>query len=241
MNRGEIRTAILDDLSKDSNDTFHTTAVLNRYIDRAVQFTAKYKPWEQTQKAYKIEFTPTGNEEDEYFDYPQNYISDSMYRLAIGDGSIASDVKYKPLVWEEYLDHKEKHAPDTTKVWSDHRRQYFIYPILTSPCTISIWGHEAPAAMTDDADKHPFTDDANIEDAILRLTKALCYEKRLGSYINEARSLRNEAIAILNEAFKVQRRNQSIKKTHEADMWKHINFISLSGNGPTQYGNFNTY
>lgn len=239
MNRGEIRQAILDELSKASTDTFHTTAILNRFIQRAVDWASKYKPWEQTQTSYK--FTPTlaDDETDEYFNYPENFYTDSIYRLAVGTGTIASDERYKPLTFEEYLDHKENNNNDK-KIWTDHKRQYFIYPIITSGKVITVWGHAKPDAFTDDADEHPFIDDAMVDEAILDYAIALAYIKMRGSYLKIGNDKKTEAVALLKQAWDEQRKRQAVKKTENAEAWEHTDFMNQrAGNRITRRGSFN--
>lgn len=239
MNRGELRQAILDELTKASTDAFHTTAILNRFIERAVQWAAKYKPWEQTQRVWKLTPTLAGDETDEYWDYPENCISDSIYRLAVGTGTIASDKRYKPLTFEEYLNHKED-SPTSEKVWADHKRQYFIYPIITGSPVVSIWGHEKPEAMDDDADEHPFTDDAMVEEGILGYATALALIKMRGSYIEQGKQRKAEALALLQQAWQQQRIRQASKKTQDSEMWEHVDFMNQSGgNRTTRNGSFN--
>lgn len=239
MNRGEIRQAILDELTKTSSDTFLTTAILNRFIQRAVDFVTKYKLWEQTQTAYK--FTPTlaGDETDEYFNYPENFITDSIYRLAVGTGTIASDERYKPVIWEEYLNHKEDN-PTNTKLWTDHKRQYFIYPIIGSGAVVTVWGHAKAATMSDDADEHDFEDDALIEEAIIKYALGLSYKKMRGSYMDMGKKEQGEAIALLNDAWKQQRLRQAGKRTQDVEAWEHIDFLhQKAGNRVTRRGSFN--
>lgn len=239
MDLSDYRQAILDELSKTSSDTFHTTAILNRFINRAVEFAAKFKPWEQTQGSYK--FTPilAGDETDEYWNYPENFITDSVYRLAVGTGTIASDERYKPLVFEEYLNHKEDNN-NSTKIWADHKRQYFIWPIITGSPVITIWGHELPDALSADSDETPFTDDAVIEEAILAYAKGLALIKMRGSYAEQGKALKAEAVALLGQAWEQQRKRQATKKTEDAEAWEHTDFMNQrAGNRVTRAGSFN--
>lgn len=239
MTLGDYRQAILDELTKTSSDTFHTTAILNRFINRAARFAAKYKPWEQTQYAWKLTPTLAGDETDEYWDYPEDCVTDSIYRLAVGTGAIASDIRYKPLTWEEYLDHKE-HYNTSDKFWTDHRRQYFIYPIVTGAPIITLWGHQEPANMSADGDDTPFTDDVVIEEAIEALAMGFALIKMRGSYIKEGKARRAEGIALLNQAWEQQRKRQAVKKTEHAEIWEHTDLMnSRAGERLTRRGSFN--
>lgn len=233
MNRGDYRQAILDELSKSSTDVFHTTAILNRFVQRSVDFCAKYKPWQQTQRALKQTVTPVGDETDEYWDYPESFYSDSIYRLKVGSDT------YDPIIFSEYENHKEEN-PTSEKIWSDHRRQYFIYPVLTAESIISVWGHERPTAFTGDSDVTPFVDDAQIEEAILGYALGLALKKMRGSYLAQGEKRQAEAIALLNAAWAEQQKKQAQKKTKDAEIWQHTDFLSQrGGDRVTKRGSFN--
>lgn len=239
MNLGDHRQAILDELSKTSSDTFHTTAILNRFINRAVQWAANLKNWQQTQIVRKQALTLVGDETDEYWDYPSNFKTDSIYRIAVGTGTIASDQKYRPLVWEEYLDHKET-DPTSEKIWADHRRQVFIYPVVTGAPVLSLWGHEIPAQLVADANEHPFTGEQLIEEAINAYALSLALIKMRGSYIEQGNKKKAEAIALIAQAWDQQRKEQAKKQTLNAEAWEHTDFLNQrAGNRSTRRGSFN--
>lgn len=237
MNLGDYRAAMLDELSKTSADTFHTTAILNRFINRGKEFAEKYKPWEQTQTAFKFTPTLTGDETDGYWDYPETFITDSIYRLSVGTGSIASDERYKPLTFTEYLNYKED-VNASEKIWSDHKRQYFISPIVTGAPVITVWGHEVTAAMTDDADTTVFNSDAVIEEGILGYAMGLALMKMRGSYYAQGEKRKAEALALFGQAWADQRKKLAIKRTETAEVWKHTDFMRISGS-TTRNGSFN--
>ena len=239
MNLGEHRQALLDDLSKTSTDTFHTTAILNRYINRAIQWVGNSKNWQQTQKAEKQTITLAGDETDEYWNYPENFKSDSIYRVALGD-SIATEEHYQLLIWEDYLNRKEDTPDQSVKVASDHRRQIFIYPIPTTDGQIlSVWGHEMPDTLVNDADEHPFTGEQLLEEAINRYAMGLALRKMRGTYRAEGDKMMAEASALLESAWKEQRQRQASRKVLHAEAWEHTNFLDTRGGTLTKRGSFN--
>lgn len=233
MNRGDHKQAVLDEISLDSTDTFITTAILNRFYARSVQWLANLKNWQQTQIARKITIVAAGDETDEYWDYPENFKTDSVYRIDV-DG-----VRYKPLTWEEYLNYKED-TPQGKEIYTDHRRQLFIYPTVTNGAVLSIWGHEIIATPDNDADEHPFTGEQLLEEAINRYLMGLCYKKRDGSYYEKGKALYTEALTLALQAWEQQQKAQANKKTENAEAWEHIDFTQQrAGNRVTRRGSFN--
>lgn len=233
MTREEHRTAILDELTLETSDSFVTTAILNRFYDRAVRWLGNLKNWQQTQIARKITITTVGDETDEYWDYPTNFKTDSIYRLEINGKA------YKPLTFEEYLNYKED-TPNNKLIFSDHRRQLFIYPTVSDNDVLSIWGHEIPALATGDSSEHPFTGEQLLEEALNRYIMGLVFKKMQGSFYEKGKALHAEALALALQAWEQQQKAQAIKKTENAEAWEHTDFMSQrAGNRVTRRGSFN--
>lgn len=234
MTRSEHRQAILDEVSLESTDTFLTTAILNRYYDRAVRWLGGLKNWQQTQIAKKQTLTTVGDETDEYWDYPTNFKTDSIYRLEI------NGERYKPLTFEEYLNFKEDDNTSTKKVFTDHRRQLFIYPTVSNADVLSIWGHEIPALATGDSSTHPWENEQLLEEAINRYMLGLVFKKQQGSFYEKGKALHAEALALALQAWEQQQKSQAIKKTENAEAWEHVDFMhQRAGNRVTRRGSFN--
>jgi hypothetical protein len=232
MNLGDQRQALLDDLSVESTDTFFTTAILNRFINRAIKAISNLKNWQQTQGSDTQALVMAGDETDEYWNYPENYKTDSIYRLEYNGES------YKRLTWQEYLKHKLNHSSSTKRVYSDHKRQLFIHPRPTTNANLDIWGHEIPADLSDDADEHPFNDEQLLEEAIQQYALGLCYRKRGGSYRSEGKQLIKDAIALALESFNQQRNEQAGYRTEHAEMFEHTDFLPDGSGRPTRRGSF---
>lgn len=234
MNLLEQRTAILDDLSVETTDTFFTTALLNRFVNRAIKVIANLKNWQQTQGSDRQLLTIVGDETDEYWNYPENYKTDSIYKLKYNGKD------YKRLTWEEYLRHRDDYPNSTKRVYSDHKRQLFIYPRPTASAYLDIWGHEIPADLSDNTDEHPFNDEELLEEAIHTYALGLCYRKRGGTYRAEGKQLMKDALALAGEAFSQQRNEQAGYRTEHAEMFEHTDFLQTSGHPRTKSGSFDT-
>jgi hypothetical protein len=234
MTREEHREAILDEISLESTDTFITTAILNRFYDRSVRWLGGLKNWQETQIARKQTLTIVGDETDEYWDYPENFKTDSVYRLEInGD-------RYKQLTFVEYLNFKEDNNSNK-KVFADYRRQIFIHPTPTSSADVlSIWANEIPAKATGDDSTHPWENEQLFEEAINRYMIGLVFKKMQGSFYAKGKEMHAEALTLAKQAWDEQRLLQAHRKTETAEVWQHTDFMNQSaGNRVTKRGSFN--
>lgn len=228
MNLGEHRQALLDDLSLESTDTFLTTAILNRFINRAVGWVADRKNWQQTQRGVMR----SSEANQEYYNYPENYKSDSIERLTL-DGN--THVKRTFVEYEKY---KEENPTGTKKIFADYRNRYFINPAPTTDGTnnIKLWIHEKPDTLSADADEHPFIDEQDLEEAIHLYALHLCYRKQGGSMKADAKSAMDEAKVLVEEVWNQQVKNRSNEQTEVAEQFEHTDF--LADNTDTKRGSF---
>jgi len=238
MNLGDHRQALLDDLSVSAGDSFFDPAtdyaILDRFINRAVKAVSNLKNWQQTQGSDRQLLTIAGDETDEYWNYPENYKTDSIYYLEY------NGKRYKRITWEEYLKHKRDYPNSTKKLYSDHKRQIFINPRPTASAYLEIWGHEIPATLSGSTDEHPFNNEQLLEEAIHSYALGLCYRKRGGTYRAEGKKLINDALTLAGEAFSQQRNEQAGYRTENAEMFEHTDFLETSGHPRTKRGSFDT-
>lgn len=229
------RTALLDELNATSSDTFFTTAILNRFINRSVQWFATLKPWQQIERAKTQEIVLAGDATDDYWDYPSDFITDSVYRLEL-EGE-----KYKKILFRELLEERENNEAGTKKLFSDHRRQLHLKPRPTGgTLTLDIWGSEIPAALSADSDTHPWNGERTAEEAIHKYALSLCYRKKGGSYKAEAKKAEEEAYALAEQVWNGQRAAQADYKTESAEMFEHTDFLAERGELATERGSFET-
>lgn len=230
MTLGELRQALVDDLSVETTDTFFSTAVLNRFVNRAVQWAANYRNWQETQRAVKRD-----SEASEYYNYPENFKTDSIEILTF------NGERYKKVLFREYEEYKEQHSGGGgKKIWADFRRRYFIHPAPTAAGVknIKIWGHEVPDEMSDDADTHPFDNQSMIEEAIQLYALGLALRKSRGTFFEKGRAMQGDALVILAEAWDNQVSDQADYMSETTEAFEHTDFLNYGGVTNTKRGSF---
>src|SRR3990167_6882794 len=157
----DLRVAVQDDINVGDESTLYPPALIDRYINRAYRNkVAALFPWPELQDAKK---TPTQANVD-YYDYPQNWQSNSIWKLGVTDDS-AEDPRYgedpdgSPLSFDDYLNWKEDNPDSTDKKWANQWRRFFIWPVPTTAVTnnIHVWGIKVPSSLSADADTTIFS------------------------------------------------------------------------------------
>ena len=155
-----IVEAVQDDLTIGDESTLYAPALIKRAINRAYRKAAGLFPWPELQDAKKT----STQVDQEYYDYPQNWRSNSIWKLTLLD-SDGNDERYgedpdgSPLSFDDYLNWKEDYPDSTDKKWGNQWRRYFIWPIPTTAGTnnIHVWGIKVPSSLSEDADTTIFT------------------------------------------------------------------------------------
>lgn len=217
---GDLRQALLDDLSVETTDVFYTSAILNRYINRAYKAIANLYPWQETQRA--LARSTIANQE--YVTYPENLRTDSVFLIRV-DG-----VEYPLRTFREYQRFKEEYPGNTKKLASDWRRKLFIYPVPTvdGSNNIEVWGNEVPDELADDADKHIFSYQAVMEEAIFMYALGLALMKGRGSHYERGKKLLGDALAMAKNEWAGQRARQAEYQTETTVMFEHYDFLHES-------------
>ncbi len=226
------REALQDDLSVETTDVFYSTALLNRYINRAHRAIANLYPWQETQQALKRS-TIAGQE---YVSYPENLRTDSVFLIRV-DG-----VEYKILTFREYQRFKEENPNTQEKRVSDWRRKLFINPTPATDGTgnIEVWGHEVPDTLVDDGDFIVFAHQSTLEEAINMYAKGLALMKAKGSYFERGKGLMGDALSMAQNEWRTQQKRQAEYQTESTTMWEHTDLLNETGD-ERQRGNFRTY
>ena len=156
----DIRAAVQDDLTVGEESTLFSPSLIDRAINRAYRKVAALFPWPELQDAKKT----STQVDQEYYDYPTNWRSNSIWKLTILD-SDSNDDRYgedpdgSPLSFDDYLVWKEDNPDSTEKKWSNQWRRFFIWPIPTTAGTnnIHVWGIKVVTTLSDDADTTIFS------------------------------------------------------------------------------------
>ena len=148
----DLIQAVQDDLTVDSNSTMYPLVLVKRAVNRAYIKCSGLFRWPETEDAKKTSSVAT----QEYYDYPQTWRSDSIFRLEMDDDQYGEDPDGSPLNWGDYLVWRSDSDNDnsTDKKWANQRRRFFIFPVPTTngSYNISVWGQVIPDALVNDAD-----------------------------------------------------------------------------------------
>ena len=156
----DIRGAVQDDLTIGDESTLYSPNLIDRAINRAYRKAAGLFPWPELQDAKKT----STQVNQEYYDYPTNWRSNSIWKLTILD-SDGNDDRYgetpdgSPLSFDDYLNWKEDNPDSTDKKWANQWRRFFIWPVPTVAGTnnIHVWGIKVVVDLSADADTTVFS------------------------------------------------------------------------------------
>jgi hypothetical protein len=225
----DLITAVQSDLTVGSESSLFPVDTVKLAINRAYRKAGGLFRWAETEDAKK---TSTQSNQ-EYYDYPQNWRPDSVWKLTV-DGVDFGD----PTSFKDYLYEKENDIPSgADRLWANQWRRYFIYPTPTSAgnYNISIWGIKVVDALVNDTDytiwsfSMPECNEALVLEAVAIL-KNKGEEEKAGVF----RSM--EAKQIITEAWKKAKGDQSkYEKTQPM-----FEVPDLFGNGTSErkVGNF---
>ncbi|MEK7180686.1 MAG: hypothetical protein AAB706_04370 [Patescibacteria group bacterium] len=156
----DIVTAVQDDLTVGDESTLFSPTLIKRAINRAYRKAGALFPWSELMDAKKT----STQANQEYYDYPQAWRSNSIWKLTLLD-SAGNDDRYgeepdgSPLSFDDYLAWKEDNPDSTDKKWANQWRRYFIWPIPTTAGTnnISVWGQKVTDNLSSDSDTTIFS------------------------------------------------------------------------------------
>jgi len=224
----ELIAAVQSDLTVGSESTLFPLATVKLAINRAYRRAAGLFRWPETEDAKK---TSTGASV-EYYDYPQNWRPDSIWKLTV------DSVDYgNPLSFKDYLYEKENDIPSgVSYLWSSQYRRYFIYPTPTTAGdnNICVWGQRIVDSLASDGDVTIFSYSMpECNDAIV--LEAVSILKNKGEDAKTGQFLDLQAKQILVTAWgKVKQDQAKYQKTQPffnvPDMFGSVNSRNLIGN-----------
>lgn len=155
----ELCSKLNIDFADIGNNPLFSLDELKRWINLAIQRAWDYARWIFSEKAVYTQATNS-----EYYDYPDDFISDSINILKVEqkDGEM---VTYKKINFQDYQKYREEHPDGEDKVFSDFRRFYFINPnTFSAGKKIEIWGKKRAKKLVNDNDLLPFSPDTDDEE-----------------------------------------------------------------------------
>lgn len=150
----QLRTGVQDDLTIGDESTLYSPNLIDRAINRAYRKAGGLFPWPELQDALKT----TTQVDVDYYDYPVNWRSNSIWKLRINLERYGEDPDGSPLSFDDYLNWKENYPDSTDKKWANQWRRYFVSPTPTvAGLVICIWGVKVTETLTADADTTVFS------------------------------------------------------------------------------------
>jgi len=147
----DIREIVQQDLTVGAESSLYTPAIIDSGINRAYRKIGGLHRWPDLQDAKKTSTEPN----TEYYDYPETWRPNSIWKLTI------DDVDYgDPVAFKDYLTEKESNTlSSSSKLWANQWRRYFIYPTPTTHGSnnISVWGQDNVEKLVNDGDTTIFS------------------------------------------------------------------------------------
>ena len=200
----DLIQAVQDDLTVGEESALYNPTLIKRVINRAKRKAEALYPWPELMDAKKT----VTQVNQEYYDYPRNWRSNSIWKLTITD-STGTDIRYgeepdgSPLSFDDYLSWRQDNPDSTDKKWANQWRRFFLYPIPTSAGSldtginvISIWGIMVSTdELVDDSDITIFSYSApECNEAIVLETVAILKAKAEQEKAGEFRSIEAKQI-----------------------------------------------
>lgn len=227
----DLVQAVRDDLSVDSTSTLYNETVIKRVLNRAYNKCGGLYRWPELEDAKKT----SSIADQEYYDYPDNWQPDSVWKLKVDDDDYGD-----PLVYMDYLLERENTFPSgLTKAWSSQWRRFFVYPVPTTDGNnnICVWGQKVVDPLVSDASTTIFSYSfRDCNEAIVLETVAILKAKGDQTQEGQFRSL--EAKGILANAWQKIRQNQ-VKYEKTQPKFEVPDFFATSRSRKTRIGDFN--
>jgi len=142
----DIRTVVQSDLTVGSESTLYSPTTIDIAINRAYRKAGALFAWPELMDAKKT----TSENSNEYYDYPANWRSNSVWKLKIDGERYGEDPDGSPLSFDDYLNWKEDYPTNTDKKWANQERRYFITPTPADGVEICIWGQMVTSSLSSD-------------------------------------------------------------------------------------------
>ncbi len=143
----EMRVQVQSDLTIGDESTLYPTTTVDNAINRAYRKAGALFPWPELMDAKKT----TTQTNQEYYDYPQSWRSNSIWKLDIDGVRYGEDPDGSPLSYDDYLNWKEDYPTNTDKKWANQWRRFFIWPVPTTATgVVSVWGIMVTETLTED-------------------------------------------------------------------------------------------
>lgn len=235
-NFGEMKAALQSDLTVGDESSFFPEETIELSLNRSYRKIGGMFKWPELEDAKKTS-TETGQE---YYDYPDNWMADSIWRMEVDDEQYGESPDGSPLSFEDYLVWRraDENEGSTDKKWGSQSRRFFIYPVPTDNGTnnITIWGRMVVSAMSDDEDTTIFSYSMpEVNEAIVLEAKAILQNK--GNAGKDSQFSSAEAKQIVMVAWNKIRQEQT-KYEKNQPFFSIPDFFSRKNKKDSNIGNF---
>lgn len=144
--------AVQSDLTVGTESTLFPLATIKLALNRAYRKSGALFRWPDLEDAKKTS-TQVGQE---YYDFPDTWRPDSIWRLEVDDTQWGEDPDGSPMSYDDYMVWRSDtgNSSSTEKKWAVQHTRYFIFPIPTTAgdYNISVWGQKNVEELTNDGD-----------------------------------------------------------------------------------------
>lgn len=211
-------------LAADNSTLYDSTRLIQLIKDAYIWASALFM-WAELEEEVKT----TGNGTDYYFDYPENYRTDTISELLV------DDVPYRRVAFKDWKEYKRNNPTDTENlIFSDHGRYYFIFPTPADGSEIDVVGQEQADPLSADASTTIFSlSDESGNEAIVKKAFSVAIIR-----LDDALSQKEEkdAVGLLALIYDKQKKRQQTTQPLDAPMFDVPDFFN--GRTTPEPGNF---
>lgn len=223
-----------EDIRAGTDDLFKW-ADLDSWVNVACLEAWDYAKWIFKEKAY----TTTTVASQDYYDYPNDFVSDSIFLLRVADSS-ANMKTYKKIRYLDFIKYREDSSTGKEKYWADHRRFYFINPKAFDDAvsrSIEIWGLIRFTELAASTTAMPFSPDTEGNEnsgnhAIVKLAYAMALASEKKKEQVKAERMRAEAYQMFESLAKSERESQVDYEVVGRPFFKYTPLFGYTGKRP---------
>lgn len=190
--RSEMETELQRQLQAANNSSLFPASRLTELIQNSYKTATTLFKWVNLARAKTTSTTNKGSEDDSYYDYPEEFRTNTVFRVQI-DGK-----EYNRKGFESYLDYKNRYPSSSLqkRIFANYQRFIFIAPDTSvGTNNMDIWGIIQAPALSSASSETIFSgnsEEGNMAVISLALSTALT---RIDSDMSE--KLRNSALITL--------------------------------------------
>jgi len=228
----DLIIALRSDLNITSSSSLYPTATLELAINRAYIKASRLFRWPQLEDAKRT----TSQLNIEYYDMPETWSPNSMWRLEVNAVQYGEDPDGSPMSYEDYTQWRADtdNAASTDEKWAQQWLRFFFWPLPTAGLTIDAWGQKNVTALSSGTDDTIFSHNMpECNEALVLEASAIL--KKKGEDDKKGVMFSDESKQILAVSFgKLKQEKAKFEKTqpffHVDDMFGHSATSDIIGN-----------